>query len=428
MPVRRHCPYRLAPNPVDPHAASVPAASDASVPRRPLPASHAGAANRSRRNRIPSLEATSPKGYPSAGRIGCLSGLHDWKLSADVDTFRYRWQSRGLGLREDIQPRRAFLAASRSAAHDAIYRHSLYATALTRPDATPPRGEVLHESSLRDFSWALSPGLNQNLGGPDGYLYQLYARLDAEYRTDTNGWLSGEIGVNLADNLDNYTYIADSELPRVRTHIGDYLAGSRVGIHTLQYTRTTHFARNWYAMGYGGLLEMMYAGAGGEVLYRPFNSPLALGADLNWVRQRDFDQRFDLRDYSTWTGHATAYLQTGVGDVLAKLSVGRYLAGDLGTTLDLSRRFANGVNVGAWVTLTDAGNAYGEGDFDKGVYISIPLDAFFVESSRGYSTIAWQPLTRDGGARLARRYSLYGLTQERDMGSYWEDARTIMEP
>ena len=48
-------------------------------------------------------------------------------------------------------------------------------------------------------------------------------------------------------------------------------------------------------------------------------------------------------------------------------------------------------------------------------------DAFFVRSSRNRASIAWQPLTRDGGARLHRRYRLYDLTEERDLGRYWED-------
>lgn len=189
----------------------------------------------------------------------------------------------------------------------------------------------------------------------------------------------------------------------------------------MQYTRTAKLSDNVYALGYGGLLEMMYAGAGGEVLYRPFDSSWALGADINWVRQRAFDQQFDLRDYSTWTGHVSAYWETGIEDVLAKLSVGRYLAKDVGTTLDLSREFASGVRVGAWGTWTDAGDAFGEGSFDKGLYLTIPLDAFFSFSSRDSTMLRWQPLTRDGGARLGRRYELYELTQERQMGRYWEE-------
>lgn len=170
-------------------------------------------------------------------------------------------------------------------------------------------------------------------------------------------------------------------------------------------------------MGYGGLLEMMYAGAGTELLYRSFDSPWAFGADVNWVRQRAFDQQFGLRDYSTWTGHFNAYLETGVEDVLAKLSVGRYLAGDVGATLDLSREFDSGIRLGAWGTWTDAGDDFGEGSFDKGLYLTIPLDAFFTYSSRDSATLRWQPLTRDGGARPSRCYELYNITQERDLAA-----------
>lgn len=346
--------------------------------------------------------------------------LHN-ATATDIDNFRYRWQSAGMGLRDDVHSRQAFLAASSSAAHDQHYRHSLYATALTEPDNAPIRGKLLYEDSLSNFSWGISPGLNQNLGGPDGYLYQIYAKLDAEYRTDPNGWFSGRLAWNLYDNLDEYQYIAESRLPRVRTYIGDYLAETDLGIYNLQYTRTKRLGGNWYAMGYGGLLEMMYAGAGGELLYRPFNSPVAYGFDLNWVKQRDFDQQFSMRDYSTWTGHITAYIETGIEDVLAKISIGRYLAKDIGTTIDLSREFDSGVRVGAWATFTDAGDDYGEGSFDKGIYVSLPFDAFFTTSSRSQTTLAWRPLTRDGGARLNRRFSLYGMTQERSMGRYWEE-------
>ncbi|MDT9694099.1 YjbH domain-containing protein, partial [Streptomyces sp. P9(2023)] len=89
--------------------------------------------------------------------------------------------------------------------------------------------------------------------------------LSAEYQTDPNGWLSSSVALTVLDNLDNYEYIADSDLPRVRTFIGDYLTESTLGIENLQYTRTAKLSDNVYALGYGGLLEMMYAGAGGEV-------------------------------------------------------------------------------------------------------------------------------------------------------------------
>lgn len=363
-----------------------------------------------------------PITYPSlltseerAGRI-----LHA-QADADVERFRFRWENRGLALREDVHDRKTMIAAAESKEHENDHRYGIYAHANLDTSSEGEPGETLYHERFKDFSWNLEPRLDQNFGGPDGYLFRLLAVLKAEYRTDPNGWFSGAIAGTVWDNLDDYEYIASSELPRVRTYIGDYLSESKVGIENLQYTRTGQPTDDWYAMGYGGLLEMMYAGVGGELLYRPFNSDWAVGADLNWVRQREFDQRFDLRDYDTWTGHLTAYVETGFEDVEAQLSVGRYLAGDVGTTLDLSREFDSGVRIGAWGTWTDAGDDYGEGSFDKGLYLSIPFNAFFTRSTRSRANIAWQPLTRDGGAKLGRRYELYDLTEERDLGSYWDE-------
>lgn len=373
------------------------------------------------------VEAEATKYRSMLESEGRANRILNNNTATDIDTYRYRWQSVGMGLRDDVHDRDAYIDAASSTAYDQQYHYGLYASALTRPSDQKPSGKLLYEDDLEQFSWNLSPGLNQNLGGPDGYLYQIYAKLDAEYRTDPNGWFSGLLALNLVDNFDEYHYIANSKLPRVRTYIGNYLDETNLGIYNLQYTRTTRFGQDWYGMAYGGLLEMMYAGAGGEILYRPFDSPVAFGVDLNWVKQRDFDQRFDMRDYDTWTGHATAYIETGIENVLAQISVGRYLAKDVGVTFDLSREFDSGVRIGAWATFTDAGDDYGEGSFDKGLYVSIPFDAFFTESSRNSTTIAWRPLTRDGGARLARRYTLYGLTQDRDMGHYWNDYDKIWE-
>src|SRR5690554_5872823 len=109
-------------------------------------------------------------------------------------------------------------------------------------------------------------------------------------------------------------------------------------LENLQYTWTRQLDRDVYAMAYGGLLENMFGGVGGEVLYRPFDSSWAIGVDANWVKQRGFRQDFSFRDYSTWTGHVTTYNQTPFWDVLVRASAGRYLAGDYGGTLDLSRR------------------------------------------------------------------------------------------
>ncbi|MBF7053201.1 YjbH domain-containing protein [Halomonas sp. KAO] len=339
------------------------------------------------------------------------------QASPEIDTFRFQWQQNGLALREDVHDRAAFVAAAESADREFGHRYGIYSH--TRL-AKPAREEIVHRESPQRFNWRVGPRLDQNFGGPDGYLYRLVMVTSGEYHTDRNGWLSAAGAWTMADNLDGYEYLGPSELPRVRSYLGDYLSASDVGIENLQYTRTANLADDWYAMGYAGLLEMMFAGAGAEVLHRPLDSPFAIGADVNWVRQRDFEQGFEMRDYDTWTGHLNAYIETGFEDILAKVSVGRYLAGDVGGTLDLSREFDSGVRVGAWGTWTDADDDFGEGGFDKGLYVSFPLDAFFTRSSRSAATLAWRPLTRDGGARLGRRYRLYDMTEERNLTPYWD--------
>lgn len=277
--------------------------------------------------------------------------------------------------------------------------------------------DVVHTPELDKFDWGLSLGYKQNMGGPDGFiLYQFLARANAEYRFNRNNWVRGTLGANLINNFDKFEHRGSSNMPRVRTYIREYLVTSDVVLENLQYTWTKRLDRDVYAMAYGGLLESMFGGVGGEVLYRPFDAGWAIGVDANWVKQRGFRQDFDFRDYSTWTGHITGYSQTRFWDILAKGSAGRYLAGDYGATLDLSRRFSSGVIVGAWATKTNVSSEeFGEGSFDKGIYFTFPFDAFFAKSSTSSGTIAWNPLTRDGGARLGRQYGLYGMTEARDI-------------
>ena len=155
----------------------------------------------------------------------------------------------------------------------------------------------------------------------------------------------------------------------------------------------------------------MYGGVSGEVLYRDFQSPLALGLDVAHVRKRAFDQRFDFLDYEITTGHRTAYYDWRAMDTLIQLSYGRYLAGDWGATLNMAHFFDSGVSVGAFATKTNvSAEDFGEGSFDKGFYVNIPMDLFFARSTRRRAPIVFRPLTRDGGQMVRDGISLYGAT------------------
>lgn len=260
-------------------------------------------------------------------------------------------------------------------------------------------------------SITFSPSISQSIGGPDGYLYGLFANANADYKLWKGSWISGNAQVRLASNYDNFEYTADSNLPRVRTNIGEYTTTSRILLPSLQLNQFKSFGDNWYGLAYAGYLESMFAGVGGEVLYRQPNKTWAIGADVNRVRQRDFDQHFGLRDYEATTGHVSLYWDTPLYDIDMKLSAGQYLAGDKGATLDLSRTFDNGVKMGGWLTETDvSAEEFGEGSMDKGIYVSIPFENLFNQWSSGTAKLVYQPLIRDGGARLNRRHDLYSLT------------------
>ena len=174
-----------------------------------------------------------------------------------------------------------------------------------------------------------------------------------------------------------------------------------------------------------GIFELMFAGIGGELLYRPQGKRWAVGLDVNYVMQRDFDGLFGLRNYDVITGHVSYYHRLPWYEVLAKVNAGRYLAGDWGGSLELSKTFNNGVTFGVFATKTDVSAAeFGEGQFDKGFFVSIPLDLCFTRHTRKKVGLTFRPTTRDGGQRLALPKPLYGFTEssgERNLSDGWSE-------
>lgn len=261
---------------------------------------------------------------------------------------------------------------------------------------------------------------SQSLGGPDAFLlYQLSVALDYRQELPLGTELNGTFNAGLLNNYDRFKYTAPSNLPRVRTHLREYMTESRFTLPRLYLSRASRLSTDWTAAVYGGYLEEMYAGVGAEALYRPPGSRWAWGVDLNQVQQRDFAQNLSLRDYKTTTGHASLYWQTPWQDVQVTLQAGRYLAKDLGATLRVSRSFSNGSTMGAFATKTNvSAEQFGEGSFNKGVFWSIPFDAFMTRSSRSQAQFNWVPLTRDGGAQLIRPAQLMQTTHMLDPRTY----------
>jgi hypothetical protein len=201
-------------------------------------------------------------------------------------------------------------------------------------------------------------------------------------------------------------------MKQVRTRIAEYLnTPNKDVIDNLTMSRTERLDPNWYATAYSGIFEMMYMGIGSEFLYRQPASNWAVGLDINHVRQRDYRQYLGSLDYSTNTGHLTGYWVTPIEGISTSLSMGKYLAGDMGMTASITKSFSNGSTLTAFATKTNVSAAvFGEGSFDKGISWTIPFDAFLTSSSRFNAQWSWRPLLRDGGAMVKRPVYLYART------------------
>lgn len=308
------------------------------------------------------------------------------------------------------------------------------ASVLSDAPARAP-GLVYGEDVYPRFRWSLKPYLDLGVfSAEDGVGYELGGEARASYEIAPGLILTGALRQRAVGNIDqrgpgipgqrgeHYTpeeYLADPSLettpegvPRVRSDTRMYTGNSDPVIPELTLAWYAKPTDTIYTRVTAGLLERAYGGISAEALWKPANSPLALGVEVNRVRKRDFDQLFSFRDYEVTTGHVSAYYEFAQG-FTAQLSVGQYLAGDTGATLSLTREFANGWQIGAYATKTDlSAEEFGEGSFDKGITLSIPLAWATGQPSRERASTTLRSLSRDGGARVDVSGRLYDRVRD----------------
>lgn len=222
-----------------------------------------------------------------------------------------------------------------------------------------------------------------------------------------NLFFNTNLKYNLANNFEDLRFPPVDTYPaQVRSDIKQYLrnmdGGILIGRAQIDYHVTPK--NNHHIMLTGGILEDMFSGIGAEYLYFKPNTNYSIGLELFSVKKRDYNWGFGHLNYENTTLTANLYYRNyGVIPFDMKISAGEYLAGDLGTTIEFSRRFESGISFGAFATFTDVSSRqFGEGSFDKGIFFNIPIFG----NSIAYT---WRPLTKDPGAKLIRRNSLHDL-------------------
>jgi hypothetical protein len=334
--------------------------------------------------------------YPVwADAIAKMAVLADLHLPSSVNTFRIIAEEAGHRV-QTIQMRRPSLAYGQS--KQLVERQ--ISVLPGRSLESPQRKTSFFQKKV---FFDVGVGTRLQLFDPDDPArYQLYTKIGASVALPKAWTLTGAYGFDITHNFDESQRAAGgSALDPVRSDVVKYLQQGDTGLDSLYFEKRGSTYRGLHYRAFGGVLEAMYSGFGGEVLYQPLQSRLAYGLSANWVRQRDYDKSFKHFDYQTATAFASVYWASPFYNFDVAVHAGKYLAKDVGATLEVRRTFDNGFMVGLWATMTNvSAEDFGEGSFDKGMFFKIPFDGLFGRNTRGGYAAGIRPIQRDGGQRL----------------------------
>ncbi len=275
-------------------------------------------------------------------------------------------------------------------------------------------------NNILNYDWSIMPYYRLHLFDPDNpFYYDLGPRLKARILPKPGLVISASLAKSVFSSFDDIYRGAKGSLPHVRTDMKQYLNILDERIEHLTMSSYFKFQDEVYGRITAGYLEPMFAGISSEILFSPINKSYAFGAEINTVKAREFRQLFGFREISGMpkvNGHLSGYFDTGFYYYKSQFDVGKYLAGDIGATLKLSRNFPNGWKVGGFFTLTDASfQDFGEGSFDKGIFMTIPFNSVLPYETNGSVSETIKPIQGDGGAKLTVNDRLYELVNDKSL-------------
>lgn len=150
-----------------------------------------------------------------------------------------------------------------------------------------------------------------------------------------------------------------------------------------------------------GHLDPMYGGAGGELRYQKLTSRWSVGVAAHHLWKRPPSVETLYRGSGRSTGHVSAGWEGQDGGSRFELSIGRYLAGDLGTSFMLTRQFGWGLELGMDAAATTRTSRLG-------LSLTLPL----IGLGQHVDTVARvkvRPLAREYAERLDRAFTLSDL-------------------
>lgn len=266
-------------------------------------------------------------------------------------------------------------------------------------------------------------------------LYRSSAMLEAQYNP-AFGLITGISGkMNIKNNLEGISILrqltdiinpADNQVGRSNI---EAFASERFTLERSYGAWLKSINPHFHLGLTGGLLEEMYGGIGGEVLYRPFGKTFAVGAELWQVAQRDPTTTLALGRYegTRTTGHLNFWYEAPNKNTTFYARLGRYLAEDTGATLGVKTTFKNGTSLDAFLTgsnQSDRDVFGGATDLYSGVRFNMPLGNIPYMPDGSEARFQVGQMGRDTGQHLDKPISLYDVTEPmsyRHLSQNWTD-------
>lgn len=287
-----------------------------------------------------------------------------------------------------------------------------------------PRGE-----KVKAIEYAVEPSLQTFLNDPSGFF---------KYRFGVRSWLAHHPwrGCSLVAGLEGYPFnnietINEPLSIPVRSDIALY-EKNRVALSRLMFDQIGKTSHELYGRIAAGWLEIEYAGLDVEFA-RPFlDGRLMLGLGGSVVKKRKPDTVLELKRDDVKHLYTTTFVNTRLNfpeiDTIIDLKAGRFLAGDLGARVTLSK-FIHGVVISVWYGITDTSDfedEYNRGYRDKGIAVSIPLRLLNGKESRVSYQYALSPWTRDVAQDIYHHQRLFDFIGRNSQVDFLADRQEML--
>lgn len=183
----------------------------------------------------------------------------------------------------------------------------------------------------------------------------------------------------------------------------------------------------------GGFLEERFFGFGGELLYRPFGKPWAIGADLWGTMKRNPFDNAGLsvnQDNTQFSAFLNGYYDLNKSPLSFGVSGGRFLDGDYGGEVKAMLKPKPGWRIDAFArySFDEARNL----DNDKtnvfgGLRLTIPLEQLKGMPENSRADTDFMPFGRDKAQRIDNHYPLYQLTDPWSTANTYQNWNDILK-